>query len=518
MNKFSKEWFSRSEIKWAKNLCNVPDFTIEKLKNYLVESRDKTFDKDTTRAYKSLKAYKYFAEGYVQKIGHSVVDGEDAYYIKAEVMASMTHRAYPTFVCLDRRTGDPIGASCACVAGKGEACSHVAALLFAVEDFIANGLNQQSGLSEVEQKSVTDRLCQWNRPAKRNVEPQTIHTIRIVKQEHGKSLSCRSTFDAIGFDPRQKDDRQINTDCKNTLIERLRSCNPDCNFLRYNTSDTVQVSTCQQKVDDSSLETLYIQKCVVNCVVKNHPASMQEIKTCCSSLMEVLCMNETDRVLLEQRTVQQSQSQLWRDARQYRLTASVFHQIVKRRSTTNPKCLLERLLYKRTVQTKDMEFGLKMESLAAKRYSRKTGKQLIEKGFVVDSDKGFLGASVDRVTADGLKIVELKNPSSTWKMSLEEACEKLQCLKFDENNVVKLNPNNQYYTQIQGQMGILRIDKCDFVLCTETDMLIEEVTFDAVFWYECKEKLTKFFENLMAPEIVYPRVRYSLDPVDLSRV
>jgi hypothetical protein len=50
----------------------------------------KTFGKEGIRAYKSLKAYKYFEEGYVQRIRSA--QKHDVYFVKAEVMTSMARR------------------------------------------------------------------------------------------------------------------------------------------------------------------------------------------------------------------------------------------------------------------------------------------------------------------------------------------------------------------------------------------------------------------------------------------
>ncbi|XP_045186454.2 uncharacterized protein LOC123544443 [Mercenaria mercenaria] len=165
--RFSIQWFIDSTSNWTRNLCNVPDIDIGKLKYYLIDSRQKTFDKDSVRAYKSLKAYKYFEEGFFQKLEHKIVEdeGQDLYLIHVEVFASYQGQVYQTYAAIDKQTVYPVGGACACVAGCGEACSHIAAILFAVEDFVAQGLNQLP-----DDKSCTDILCQWNKPSKRKVE------------------------------------------------------------------------------------------------------------------------------------------------------------------------------------------------------------------------------------------------------------------------------------------------------------------------------------------------------------
>ena len=116
IDRFTREWFLDHTCKgdWVRNLSNVPEFDKGRLKHYLTDSRNKTFDKEGMRAYKSLKAYKFFEEGYVQKI--MSLTTENFFLVRADVMASMAQRIYRPFVCLSLH-GDVQGGSCDCVAG-----------------------------------------------------------------------------------------------------------------------------------------------------------------------------------------------------------------------------------------------------------------------------------------------------------------------------------------------------------------------------------------------------------------
>ncbi|KAJ8300537.1 hypothetical protein KUTeg_022056 [Tegillarca granosa] len=104
-----------------------------------------------------------------------------------------------------------------------------------------------------------------------------------------------------------------------------------------------------------------------------------------------------------------------------------------------------------------------------------------KRGLVVGKENFYLGASVvGIVTIDGTRYtLELKNPLSTWDLNLPKAAAKLQCLKVDENQAISLNRRHSYYIQIQGQMTILNIHRCYFVLCTKTDIHVELIEFDA---------------------------------------
>jgi len=113
------KWFKTidGKGKWIKSLQNIPEITLETIKKHLITS-NKTYDRAAVKAYKCLKAYKFFYEGYVQKICICQANfaKEDVTVCKAEILASMSKKIYRTFVCLNE-AGQILGATCTCVAG-----------------------------------------------------------------------------------------------------------------------------------------------------------------------------------------------------------------------------------------------------------------------------------------------------------------------------------------------------------------------------------------------------------------
>ena len=60
---------------WTKDISGLKSFTLRQLVEYLIDSRDKTLDNESMKAFKSLKAYKYFHDGLVKNIwAHSQLD------------------------------------------------------------------------------------------------------------------------------------------------------------------------------------------------------------------------------------------------------------------------------------------------------------------------------------------------------------------------------------------------------------------------------------------------------------
>ena len=79
--------------------------------------------------------------------------------VRAHIFSSLKAKAtYIVYVSF-KASGDVAAASCKCVAGKEEACSHVAALLFYMEDFICQQNAGDSMLTSIpEDRTATDEL------------------------------------------------------------------------------------------------------------------------------------------------------------------------------------------------------------------------------------------------------------------------------------------------------------------------------------------------------------------------
>ena len=68
---------------------------------------------------------------------------------------------------------------------------------------------------------------------------------------------------------------------------------------------------------------------------------------------------------------------------------------------------------------------------------------------------------------------------------------------------VALKRNSRYYCQVQGEMAILKVPLCDFVVWTVIDIHIERVYFDHLFGEnQLLSKLDNFYAKAMVPEIL----------------
>ena len=191
---------------WSKTLDCLKQFHFVNLFVYLVECRDKMFDQESMRAFKSLKAYRFFADGYVKNMWLYQHPGSSLIVIRAYCHHSLTNDpALQVFVCLSCTTGDVYTAQCNCVSGLGAACSHIAALLFALEDVVRKGLKELPV-----ELSKTSKPMEWNKPPKKHVSPLPVKGISFTKPSFGKvdataAVACAKR----NFDPRAPTDRTL---------------------------------------------------------------------------------------------------------------------------------------------------------------------------------------------------------------------------------------------------------------------------------------------------------------------
>ena len=68
---------------------------------------------------------------------------------------------------------------------------------------------------------------------------------------------------------------------------------------------------------------------------------------------------------------------------------------------------------------------------------------------------------------------------------------------------VQLKRNHNYYYQVQGELAILDVPWCDFVVWTKAGIFIERITLDKHLWNKVLlSKLSHFYVEHVVPEIL----------------
>ena len=115
------------------------------------------------RAYKPLRAYSHMEGGHVRMMMNINKCAESTIFMFVRgycLPSQSTTHVYPVHVCLDKHSGVEYGAACRCVAGLGECCTHVAAVLFKLDDLMTRGLK-----AIPEDLARTEKSCAWIAPA-----------------------------------------------------------------------------------------------------------------------------------------------------------------------------------------------------------------------------------------------------------------------------------------------------------------------------------------------------------------
>jgi hypothetical protein len=222
---------------------------------------------------------------------------------------------------------------------------------------------------------------------------------------------------------------------------------------------------------------------------------------------------------IECNTRGQSDSKLWFQERQARLTASNFGSVMKRRENIFPKSLLTKMLTPATNGSKPPEpclWGKTNEQTAIAKYleDKQSLTACVQCGLIINTEAPWLGASPDCLLHDASEttpfgVGEVKCPFSKKEMTIEDACEDSSFFLTAPSNdkqttgTPTLKRNHQYYYQLQGLMATCKVKWGDFIVYTKQDIFSERIYFDHELWYKTMlPKLTLFYFTYIYPKLV----------------
>ena len=407
---------------WTKDLSSLRDLTFVQLYNYLVSSKEKTFDKDSMNAFKSLKAYKYFADGLISNVWtcHMQQEGRDEVVIKGYCCSSLKAKATYTVYVVLQTTGKVVGGACNCVAGKGQTCSHVAALLFYLEDL------KQKGLSTLPTcETVTGQLQQWHVPPKRNVVPKRVSDITFHKASYGKLEKIKSNqaednspITSTSKDVSQstgiehniptEDDRPPDDDTLTTLVQTIASTYPQSGLAHFwltPSSDQADSTLMPPLAEDHDVQDGLLQlthKLIIwdgiNTALPQSAIELDGVNTeteyfkeLCREFEQEQIINSTLSNFIEQVTHGQSSCDLWMLLHNGRITSSLFGEIMQRRESTDPASIQRRIMGYTPMLglSAPLRWGRDKESVARKAYVQECMTWVIKICNVIQLDLHF---------------------------------------------------------------------------------------------------------------------------------
>ena len=238
-----------------------------------------------------------------------------------------------------------------------------------------------------------------------------------------------------------------------------------------------------------------------------HIMCNQSLSERAKEIFRFLSFTQEDCDIIEKSTRLQRKCLEWHKQRKGRLTASVFHDVMVKKSQTNCESLVKKFLIKKDIShIPAIKWGIDHESDGRTEYIRQMTDlhqqfKCIDAGLVINPLFPHLGASPDGFTeckCCGKGILELKCPFSCKEGIPDDLIGKRGSF-MTQHGLMK---THKYFTQVQGQLSVCNREFCDFVVWTPQKTTIQRIYQDYSFIEKLLKKLTSFFVDYMLPELL----------------
>ena len=95
--------------------------------------------------------------------------------------------------------------------------------------------------------------------------------------------------------------------------------------------------------------------------------------------------------------------------------------------------------------------------------------------------------------------------SSQLNCLAKEFSDKFFMKRGDDGNL-HLPSDHAYYTQVQGEMAIIGVEWCDFVVYSNGHVIADRIVADLDYWNNLSERLEQFYITHVIPEILSGRI------------
>ncbi|CAC5403234.1 unnamed protein product [Mytilus coruscus] len=490
-----KDPYEMQKSEFSADMAHWPEVTYPDIVNYLVYTQS-AYTLNELKAYKSLQGYNYFISGFVQDIGHTCINGKSVFLGKVKHSQRMSDPSLRPWLIVEQ-DGSVTSAHCTCMAGIGEVCSHVGALLFAIEAAVKIRNSQ----------TVTETKAYWMLPSAVNkVEYKSVQDIDFTSAKTKK----RKLDQAIA------EDSPVTSGPKQRKLPTVKEpSTQDLNNFFSSLSRTgtrpVILSLVPQfahmyrpKVLDRKYPTVLSELYTENC------GSLQsnELLKQCEEVFHTIKVTEEEAKNCELATRDQAKAKQWFNFRIGRITASRVKRVCRTALDKPSKSLIKDICYpiSKTFTSKATTWGCDHEKDAKVDYINTMSKNHInfqwhDSGLLINPKYPFMGASPDgRVSCDccGDILVEIKCP---YCQRTAEISDEVDCLKITDGSL-HLDKGHAYFYQIQCQLMVAEVQSCDFVVWTEADFYKERITIDNIFCIDMVERSSLFFKKAILPELI----------------
>lgn len=410
-------------------------------------------------------------------------------------------------------SGEIVCAHCNCMAGLGETCTHVAAVLFYLE-----AVYRVKG-----PKATTDSQCGWIIPTYlKSAEYLPVKDIDFTSAR-GLKRKLDEVIDDADVPATEEVEILTTEEAKVSAISK--PTDEEMQLLFKNLNTAVSGDT---KPAILSLVEPYSEKFIPKSSMDSFPKPLsllyqsayyelpyhKLLDVCQTVSIEI---TEEMAKSIENATKSQSKSSMWYKYRAGRVTASRMKAVCCTNNASPSQSLVKSICYPEAFSftSKQTNWGCKHEQKARELYYKKAvlshdNLEITDSGLVVNPQWPFVGASPDGIITCkccGRGVLKLKCPYCHREETIESAAtnDKKFCLKKQHDGSLLLNHDHAYYYQVQTQVFVCDVQYCDFCVCTfgdEDDLHIERIYRDIDFWNECILKAKEFFTICLLPELL----------------
>ena len=506
INKISSDPNSLPDDAWKDNVADWPKLDDGKLFSYILKV--KAVDVDYIGKYKDEKAYSYWMSGFVDTVFvASCPKDSTLIFLKGNVCPSQRIREDPhkVWICVKGQNSPSIITSwCTCIAGTGEVCNHVIAILYKV-----NYAYHKNFISP----ACTSIPQGWNRGTRREVTPSQLQNLTFRRDKKLRKLTNKDPVMGQtlkkAFDPRRPQDRNISDESVSNLLSDIKRVLPTACVLY----------SFEHGVDDSLPPTL-ASKALNFMANGNHSGKTLEVIT---PLFIEHCQLSSEQVhQIEISTRGQHKNNAWFEQRSGRITASRFHEVATKCDTIMKKRGKKVIAYSPLVfqllgKSADIShipaiaWGQTHEKNAIQAFLSDVASQHVNglHGFrscrlFVKSSYPYLAGSPDGMFVCNCcppSTIEVKCPYSVRDSDLfsQDVYKKVDFLEQVDGNL-RLKRSHKYYAQVQGQMWVCGVQQCYFIVWTQFNKpLYEKILFDHAHCDSLVNKLTIFYKTYVLP-------------------
>ena len=170
-----------SSYNLVNNFGDSPPFGLYDIFNYLINHLA-DYDKQGLAAYKSFDEYRLFQDGYVLSLLTQTISDVGVHLYVGKVTPAMKVKSdeeksyYDFWYILEGKgvnRGSVLAARCRCIGGRDDACKHIAAAMYSLEDL----------LNTHDKDSVTSMPCVWVKKSTTDSKPCDVKDLPIKREE-----------------------------------------------------------------------------------------------------------------------------------------------------------------------------------------------------------------------------------------------------------------------------------------------------------------------------------------------